>query len=213
MRSSTPVRIGGGSGLAWAWTIACGAPSRDNPGMLLPIERLLRRAPPGSRAAELSTLRARFRGQPGARAAGAEAVASAARLRELRVAMSQAFSDVEACRGCGRRRPEPQGHWEGGACCGSRTLDLFTQTEVASLKLAGVAPRDLRPPRDDHAGCAFRGATGCSLSPEQRPNICVRYVCLELRAELRESPRWKRISELGAAMRDEFRRFESLLDP
>ena len=71
--------------------------------------------------------------------------------------------------------------------------------------------RNLAPPDDDHAGCAFRGATGCSLEPEQRPNICVRYVCLELRAELIEKPEWRRVSELGAALRDEYARFERLL--
>jgi len=127
--------------------------------------------------------------------------------------MSAAFAGVDACHACGRKRPEPHGHWAGGACCGSRTLDLFTPTEVASLRLAGVAARDLEPPQGDHAGCAFRGATGCSLPPEQRPNICVRYICLELRAELLEKPEWKRVSQLGAALRDEFTRFESMCGP
>jgi len=178
--------------------------------MLLPLERLLRRAPPDSREAELGALRARFRAQPSAREAGPEAVASAARLRELRVALSAAFANVEACHGCGRRRPEPHGHWAGGACCGSRTLDLFTQEEVESLALTGVRARDLAPPRGDHAGCAFRGEGGCSLAPEHRPNLCVRYVCLELRAELLEKPEWRRISELGAALRDELARFSAL---
>ena len=181
--------------------------------VLLPLERLLRRGPePKSRADELATLRARFRAQPSARAAGPEAVASAARLRELRAAMAATFADVDACRACAKGRPEPNGHWPGGSCCGSRTLDLFTKTEVASLKLAGVAARDLEPPRGDHAGCAFRAASGCTLAPEHRPNICVRYVCLELRAELIEKPEWKRISELGASLRDELARFERLLD-
>ena len=179
--------------------------------MLLPLERLLRRTRPASRAAELTTLRARFHAQPTRREASVAALESAARLRELRVAMSAAFADVEACQACGKRRPEPHGHWRGGACCGSRTLDLFTKTEVASLKLTGIAARDLEAPRGDHAGCAFRGAGGCSLAPEQRPNICVRYVCLELREELRARPEWTRVSELGAALRDEFTRFEALV--
>ena len=138
-------------------------------------------------------------------------MASAARLEELRAQMSRAFASVEACAGCGRKRPEPHGHWAGGACCGSRTLDLFSKHEVASLKLAGVRARDLAPPQGDHAGCAFRGARGCSLSPEQRPNICVRYVCLELREELIEKPEWRAISKLGAELRDELARFEALV--
>jgi hypothetical protein len=126
--------------------------------------------------------------------------------------MSAAFANVEACRECARGRPEPNGHWPGGSCCGSRTLDLFSETEVAALKLAGVTASHLEAPRGDHAGCAFRGESGCTLPPEHRPNVCVRYVCLELRAEVREKPEWRRISELGAALRDEFRRFESLLE-
>ena len=177
--------------------------------MLLPIERLFRRR--DSRDDELSTLRARFRSQPSVREAGAEAAASAARLKELRVAMSAAFDGVGACSSCGKKRPEPHGHWPGGACCGSRTLDLFTPHEVASLKLAGIRARDLEAPKGDHAGCAFRGERGCSLSAEQRPNICVRYICLELRTELLEKPEWKTISTVGARLRDEFARFEALI--
>lgn len=181
--------------------------------MLLSLERLLRRrrTEPRSRADELDTLRARFRAQPGAREAGAEAVESALRLRRLRVAMSAALANVEACSGCAKGRPEPNGHWPGGSCCGARTLELFSPGEVAALKLAGVSAADLRPPQGDHAGCAFRGATGCSLPPDHRPSICVRYVCLELRAELRDQPGWRLISELGAALRDEATRFEALI--
>jgi hypothetical protein len=177
--------------------------------VLLPIERLFRKR--DSRDEELATLRARFSSQPSAREAGAEAVAVAARLLELRAAMSRAFAHVDACSSCAKKRPEPHGHWQGGACCGSRTLDLFSKNEVASLKLAGVRARDLVPPKGDHAGCAFRGETGCSLEPEQRPNICVRYICLELREELLDKPEWREISKLGAELRDEYARFESLL--
>jgi hypothetical protein len=177
--------------------------------VLLPIERLFRKR--DSRDEELATLRARFRSQPSAREAGAEAVASAARLKELRAEMSRAFANVDACSSCGKKRPEPHGHWKGGACCGSRTLDLFSKNEVASLKLAGVRVNDLEPPKGDHAGCAFRGERGCSLSAEQRPNICVRYICLELRAEVIDKPEWRAISKLGAELRDEFARFEALV--
>jgi hypothetical protein len=177
--------------------------------VLLPIERLFRKR--SSRDDELATLRARFSAQPSAREAGALAVASAARLAELRALMSRAFANVDACGSCGKKRPEPHGHWAGGACCGSRTLDLFSKSEVASLKLAGIRARDLEPPHGDHAGCAFRGERGCVLSSEQRPNICVRYICLELRNELLEKPEWRPISKLGAELRDEFARFETLL--
>jgi hypothetical protein len=179
---------------------------------LLPLEHLLRRRrlEPRSRADDLTRLRARFSAQPSARHAGDELVASAARLRALRREMAEAYGSVDACSSCAKGGPEPHGHWHGGWCCGGHTLDLFSEAEVASLKLAGVSAGDLEPPRGDHAGCAFRGATSCSLRPEQRPNICVRYICLELRAELIEKPEWRRVSKLGAALRDEFARFEAL---
>ena len=179
--------------------------------MIFPLNLLKRPPEPRSRADELSTLAARFRAQPSAREAGRAAVESARRLRELRAEMSAAFANVEACKSCAKARPEPHGHWSGGSCCGSRTLDLFTPTEVAALKLASVSMSDLAAPHGDHAGCAFRGETGCSLAPQHRPSLCVRYVCLELRAEVRDKPEWRRISELGAALRDESARFESLL--
>ncbi|HEY8074150.1 MAG TPA: hypothetical protein VIF62_08575 [Labilithrix sp.] len=183
--------------------------------MLLGIDRLLRRrAEPASREAELVTLRARFRAQPSAREAGPDAVASAKRLRELREALAAAFGEVDACHTCARKRPEPNGHWAGGSCCGASTLDLFTAEEVASLKLAGIAATDLEPPRGDHAGCAFRGETGCSLPPAHRPSLCVRYVCIELRGELLDpanAEKWRRISKLAAALRDESTRFAALV--
>src|SRR5450755_4814588 len=69
-------------------------PSTRMSAFLLPLERLLRRSSePRSRADELVTLRARFRAQPSARAAGDEAVESATRLRALRVEMSAAFEN------------------------------------------------------------------------------------------------------------------------
>ena len=180
--------------------------------MFLPLERLLSRsARPQTREDELQTLRARFRAQPGPREAGPSAVESARRLRTLRVETSAAFNGVEACGSCAKGRPEPNGHWRGGHCCGGRTLDLFTPTEVAALKLAGVRAKDLRAPAGDHAGCAFRDEQGCALPPEHRPNICVRFVCLELRAELREGESWRKVSVLAAALRDESARFERLM--
>jgi hypothetical protein len=180
--------------------------------LLLPIERLFRRqAEPRSREQELGALRARFRAQPGRGDADAEVAESAQRLRALRIEMAAAFDGVEACGSCAKGRPEPNGHWAGGSCCGSRTLDLFTPAEVAALKVAGTRPKDLRPPEGDHAGCAFRAESGCALPAEHRPSLCVRYVCLELRAELHEKPEWRRISALGAKLRDESARFEALI--
>jgi hypothetical protein len=170
--------------------------------VLISVRHLVDRARhPRSRADELAKLRARFAAQPARREADPRRVALADELRELREQMASAFSDVEACHGCARGHPEPAGRWDGGHCCGGGTFRVFTQEEVAALKLAGTRPGDLTPPKGDHAGCAFRGATGCSLAPAHRPSICVRYVCMELRAELKSQPRWRRIAELGQRLR------------
>lgn len=166
--------------------------------MLISVRQLLDRARhPRSRADDLARLRARFAAQPSAREAGPEARAQGEALRRLRRLLSDALAGVRACAGCARGHPEPAGRWDGGHCCGGDTFRVFTQDEVAALKLGGTRLSDLRPPRGEQAGCAFRGDTGCSLDPEHRPNICVRYVCMELRTELKEQPRWVRIGELS----------------
>lgn len=135
---------------------------------------------------------------------GAEVIAMADELRALRREMADAIGEVHACRGCAKGHPAPAGRWDGGHCCGGDTFRVFTGDEVAALKWAGTSAADLRPPAGEHAGCAFRGPTGCSLSPEHRPTICLRYVCIELRGELRRDPRWRRISELSRAMLERF---------
>lgn len=166
--------------------------------MLISVRQLLDRTRhPASKAADLAKLRARWRVQPGARDVSADVRRLAERLRSLRREMFEAIGEVSACGGCAKGHPAPAGRWDGGHCCGGGTFRVFTPEEVAALKLGGTRLRDWRAPRGDHAGCAFRGPTGCSLEPEHRPTICVRYVCLELRAELREAPRWRRIGALG----------------
>jgi hypothetical protein len=165
---------------------------------------------PRTRADDLAALRARFAAQPSRREATPAEIASAERLRALRSQLADAFGHVQACSGCARGQSEPHGHWTGGHCCGCPTGNVFTPDEVAALKLAGTRMRDLDPPAGDHAGCAFRGPTGCSLGPADRPSICVRYVCLELRAELKEREDWKEVSRLAAELRDEHARFVAL---
>src|SRR5690606_17290399 len=108
--------------------------------------------------------------------------------------------------------PLPAGRWDGGHCCGGRTLDIFSAPEVAALQIGGTRIAALRPPAGDHAGCAFRGPTGCSLAPVDRPSICLRYVCPELHLELRDHPDRAHLSALTRAMDDERRRFATLLD-
>ena len=134
-------------------------------------------------------------------------------MRRLRRSLAAELErpDVHACRGCARGHPQPEGRWPGGHCCGGNTLEIFSATEVAALKLAGTAPGDWQPPIGDHAGCAFRGRDGCSLAPEHRPTICLRYICLELRAELKSRGQ-ARVFELAAALRDAHDRFAALED-
>jgi len=159
---------------------------------------------PRSRADELTRLRARHRAQPGPREVAAEAVTLAERLRVLRREMAELLSrlDIQSCHGCARHHPPPEGHWPGGHCCGGKTLNIFSAEEVAALKLGGTRTREWRPPRDDHAGCVFRGPEGCSLEPEDRPSICLRYLCLELREELKAGSEWAQVSRLAAELRD-----------
>ena len=181
--------------------------------MLISLRHLVDRLRhPRSRADELAQLRARAAAQPGRHEASREQIACAERLRELREALSAAFGEVSSCSGCARGHPEPSGHWEGGHCCGGRTLDIFSANEVAALKLAGTRLGRLRPPEGDHAGCAFRGARGCSLAAADRPSICVRYVCPELHGELRGRPDRAALAALTRAIDDERRRFARLME-
>jgi hypothetical protein len=137
----------------------------------------------------------------------AEAIALARELRELRPQVLEAFDGVAACTGCARGRSDPHGHWDGGFCCGGDTEGVFDDDEVAALALGGTKPRDLRGPGGDHAGCAFRGPAGCSLDPHDRPNLCVRFVCRELEAELRRRGEWERTRALTRRLEETFRRF------
>ncbi len=175
--------------------------------MLIPVRDLVRRwRVPRSRASEVADVRRRI-----ARAAADEApddvVALARELRELRPRVLAAFEGVRSCSGCGRGRPEPHGHWDGGFCCGGRTEGVFDDDEVAALALAGTRPGDLRAPRGDHAGCAFRAAGGCTLDARDRPNLCVRFACRELQAELEASGRWGEVRALARRLDETFRRF------
>lgn len=174
--------------------------------VLLSLRHLIDRARhPRTRADDLAKLRARLAVQPSRREVTPEVIALAEELRSLRREMADALGEVRACHGCAKGHPAPAGRWEGGHCCGGDTFRVFTGDEVAALKWAGTSAADLRPPAGDQAGCAFRGPTGCSLAPEHRPTICLRYVCMELRAELRSDPRWRRISELNRALDQGFR--------
>ena len=141
---------------------------------------------PRSRADEVAALRRRLMDAT-LEAPTAEEIEVAAELLRLRRALSEALMGVTSCSGCARGHPLPHGRWSGGHCCGTRTEQVFTDDEVAALRLAGTtAARLVPPPPGDHAGCAFRGPAGCSLDVADRPSLCVRFVCRELDDELRE---------------------------
>ena len=153
--------------------------------MLISVERLLfRLRQPASRAEELVALRRRVREELAADVDDDErALAHAVHAQKLAVAAE--LHGVTSCASCATGQPWPVGHYDGGACCSGVTAELFDDNELAALVLAGTRTRDLTPPRGaDHAGCAFRGARGCSLELAHRPARCVHYVCDGLRREL-----------------------------
>jgi hypothetical protein len=179
--------------------------------MLLPVSDLVRRwRSPRSRVREVDAVRGRIAAAAD-RGAGDEARALAQELRVLKRPVLEALREVRACSGCGQGRSLPHGRWEGGFCCGGRTAGVFDEHESAALALAGTRPRDLRAPAGDHAGCAFRGPQGCSLAAEDRPSLCVRFLCRELEGELRASGEWTRVRALTRTLETTFARFVKAL--
>ena len=175
--------------------------------MLVPVAALLRRwRGPDARASEVADVRRRI-ASASRRPATDEVRALALELRALRPQVLDAFQGVRSCTGCGKGRPEPHGHWNGGFCCGGATSGVFDDDEVAALALAGTRAKHLKAPGGDHAGCAFRGPTGCSLDAVDRPSLCVRFACRELEAELRASGQWERVRSLTKRLEKTFARF------
>lgn len=173
--------------------------------MFVPSARLFRRgAAERDRRAELLRLRRRFADE---RRLGSDSNerAMARRMRELRAAVSEALSGVASCGGCSRGLAAPEGAFDGGYCCSVPTENVFSADEVAALYLGGTRPGRLRPARA-HAGCAFRGARGCTLDAVDRPDVCAIYLCGELRRELHRRaellPVLDLIDELEALLRD-----------
>ena len=165
---------------------------------------------PASRADELIAVRRRLQAQPGRDSVSSGELELAQRMGELRQEMSRALGNARSCSSCTRGYPLPEGRWDGGHCCTGDTLDIFNANEVAALGLAGTGPGDLTPPRADHAGCAFRGPTGCSLAPRHRPTVCARYLCGELRGELARSDELPAIIDLLDELDDAFEAFLDL---
>lgn len=152
--------------------------------MLIAAERLLiRLRQPASRASELIALRRRLRTERATAIDDEERDLAHAVLAQKRAVAARLVA-VRSCSTCATKHPFPIGHFAGGACCAGVTADLFDPHELAALAHAGTEPRDLVAPRTDHAGCAFRGPTGCTLELAHRPARCVHYVCTTLRREL-----------------------------
>ncbi|MBX3159044.1 MAG: hypothetical protein KF773_23960 [Deltaproteobacteria bacterium] len=175
--------------------------------MLISVERLLiKLRQPRSRADELIELRRRLRDELAADA-GDDERTLAREVHARKVAVSAELREVTSCRSCATGAPWPRGHYDGGDCCAGVTADLFDDHELGALAHAGTRPRDLVPPRDDHAGCAFRGAHGCSLAVDHRPARCVHYICDTLRAELHRRGRLDAIEARLAELDAEMQRF------
>jgi len=148
------------------------------------LERLLvALRQPADRARELVALHARLRSELAATVEAEERALAEAVLAQKR-AVSAQLTAVRSCRTCATGQPRPIGHYDGGACCSGVTADLFDDNELAALAHAGTRVGDLVAPRTDHAGCSFRGATGCTLELDHRPARCVHYLCDTLRREL-----------------------------
>jgi hypothetical protein len=178
--------------------------------MLIPVERLFtrwRHVP--SRADELIALRQRARVERTARATREEREA-AHEVRALKLQLSSALAGVTSCASCAEGKPAPRGVFTGGDCCSGVTAELFSDDEVAALAQAGTRARDLTAPRGDHAGCAFRGAMGCTLQPVHRPVRCVTYVCGRLQRELRDRDALAAVDEMICALQTAMTRFRAL---
>ncbi|HEY8428617.1 MAG TPA: hypothetical protein VIL20_09595 [Sandaracinaceae bacterium] len=186
--------------------------------MMVLLSHLIRDGRYGrARVAELGRLLARFEAQPGRLLADPMARAMAERIVYLKRALAEAFAGLRACESCAKGCGGTSGFFEGGRCCGTATLDVFTQPEVRVMNLAGVVP-PTRPAEDgdERAGCLFRGSTGCTVNVEQRPARCLVYVCHDLRIELEESgdgPRAERIHRLRRELEATFARFVELTEP
>ena len=132
------------------------------------------------------------------------------RLRQRREEISAHFTSVTSCAHCAKGAPDPNGRWDGGFCCGGHTEALFDEDQLTVLMAGGTSRRFLTLPRSAHAGCAFRGPTGCSLVAGNRPTLCVAYICDELRGELAQRSLLAPIERLIEDLLKDFERFKKL---
>lgn len=183
------------------------------PGQVITLARLLvdLLRHPRPKALELMKLRRRLEGAAREqRACGEDERQLAVELRRMRSEIAEATGKPTCCGACARKHPPPHGRWQGGYCCGTDTWRVFTDDELWSLAAGGTRPGDLRPAVAEAAGCLFRGPRGCVLRPQDRPNICLRYLCLDLVAELRARGDFKPLNTLCESLARSFRQLAQL---
>lgn len=161
-----------------------------------------------SRVRQLKTLRTRWQALDTQETWTKEQRHLGQEMRQLREQIAESLEGVHSCRECGKGCPLPEGQWDGGFCCGGRTEELFPEAELASLCAGGIKSHQPTAPRGPHAGCVFRGATGCTLSPAQRPNLCLTYMCRDLSRELATRPNAKHLLHLCDELTNTFKEFQ-----
>jgi hypothetical protein len=162
---------------------------------------------PRMRANELSHLRRRFSELSTCSDLEREV---ALQLRSRKQELSALLQGVSSCSRCNQQHPRPEGPWSGGYCCSAPTTNLFTDDEITALVASGVDIHMLQPPNEEQHGCVFRGALGCSIAPEERPSICVRYLCVTLELELARRGKMSQIDALRAELKEQLERFSAL---
>jgi hypothetical protein len=178
--------------------------------MFVPLARLVaRRRAARTPLRERRSLAARLRAEAAARPDDDEREL-ARRMRALKDELAAAVAAPGCCTGCAAGRPWPGGAHAGGHCCSGDTATIFSDDDVAALAQAGTRPRHLVLPASEAAGCAFRGATGCSLAPADRSGLCHSFLCDDLRAELHRAGRLDSVEALVAALDDAKVRFAAL---
>jgi len=165
---------------------------------------------PSSRRKELARLKKVLKALPEPDSLPSAERKLAEDMSRLRSQILEQMGPVKSCATCAQGCPLPHGQWSGGFCCSGRTEEIFSEDELAGLKAVGVRISDLRPPRAEHAGCAFRGPLGCSLQPGHRPALCVIYICGDLSSELHTQGRFREIHSLVEELKDTFSRFCTL---
>lgn len=109
----------------------------------------------------------------------------ARQLDQIRQRIGELTGEPACCAECEARLPDGLPGFAGGTCCGGAEGPLTLDAELVALLLAGQR-LDRRPTARSLAGCLFRTPTGCTLSPAERPSLCVTHMCTDLQRELHQ---------------------------